>query len=183
MEEDKEWLVQKNLLANTNDSSFAVPNTLISTRNLWIPVANPMDQPCYICKGEIIGTLHNPVMFFDKPSSPENFQAFAKHASAVAGIIGAQLSADAVCHAELMVSNTDVSKPDDTNKEENYGPKMAAMPDLTTYPSSKMEFINVGSLPDHPKESTFQQMVRSLTNKSTHTYSGWTGPNSSSYVW
>ena len=157
MEEDKEWLVQKNLLANANDSFFAVPNTLISTRNPWIPVANPTDQPRYIRKGEIIGTLHDPVTFFNKPSSPENFQALAKHASAVAGIIGAQLSAD----AEPRVSNPEVSKPDDINEEENYGPKTAAMPDLTTYPSSKMEeLIDVGSLPDHLKESAWEMLRR-----------------------
>ena len=65
MEEDKEWLVQKNLLANANDSFFAVPNTLISTRNPWIPVANPTDQPCYIRKGEIIGTT-SAYHFYDK---------------------------------------------------------------------------------------------------------------------
>ena len=32
-DEDKEWLVEKNLLANANDSFFAVPNVLISASN------------------------------------------------------------------------------------------------------------------------------------------------------
>ena len=31
--EDREWLVQKDLLANANDSFFAVPNVLISAAN------------------------------------------------------------------------------------------------------------------------------------------------------
>ena len=157
MDEDKHWIVQKNLLANANDSFFVVPNTLISTRNPWIPVANPTDQPRYIRKGEIIGTLHDPDTFFDTPSSPEKFREFAKHASAVAGIIAAQLSAD----AEPGTSVPDVSKQHDANEEEDYGPKTAAMPDLTTYPSSSMEdLIDVGSLPDHLKESAWEMLRR-----------------------
>jgi hypothetical protein len=44
-EEDKEWLVEKCLLANVNDSYFAVANTLISSRNPWLPISNPTDQP------------------------------------------------------------------------------------------------------------------------------------------
>ena len=60
MDKDKHWIIQKNLLANINNSFFAVPNTLILTRNPWISVANPTDQPRYICKGETIGMLHNP---------------------------------------------------------------------------------------------------------------------------
>ena len=156
MLEDKEWLVQKNLLANANDSYFAVPNTLISSRNPWIPVVNPTDQPRYIHRGEIIGTLHDPDAFFDTPSSPEKYQALAKHASAVAGIIGAQLSVDSVDSATC---NPEVSKQEDTNEEEDYGPKTAAMPDPATYPSSKMEeLIDVGSLPDHLKEHAWEML-------------------------
>ena len=49
--EDKEWLVQKNLLANANNSHFVVPNTLISAKDPWVHIANPTEQPRYICKG------------------------------------------------------------------------------------------------------------------------------------
>ena len=158
MEEDKEWLVQKNLLANANDSYFAVPNTLISSRNPWVPIANPTDQPRYIRRGEIIGTLHDPATFFDTPSSVEGFQAFARHASAVVGIIDAQLSTD---EAGPTAADPDANKQDDVNEEENYGPKTATMPDLTTYPSAKMEeLIDVGSLPEHLKESAWEMLRR-----------------------
>ena len=157
MDEDKEWLVQKNLLANANDSYFAIPNTLISSRNPWIPIANPTDQPRYIRKGEIIGTLHDPATFFDIPTSEEKFQTLARHASAVAGIIGAQLSADTTDPT----SNPDISQQGETNEEEDYGPKTAAMPDLTTYPSASMkELIDVGSLPDHLKDQAWEMLQR-----------------------
>jgi len=69
--ENKEWLVQKNLLANANDSYFTMPNTLISADNPWVPIANPSDRPCYIHKGEVIGVLEDPAEFFETPVSPE----------------------------------------------------------------------------------------------------------------
>ena len=57
------------------------------------------------------------------------------------------------------VTNPNVGGQEDTNKEEDYGPKTAAMPDPTTYPSSKMEeLIDVGSLPDHLKESAWEML-------------------------
>ena len=74
--EDREWLVQKNLLANANNSFFAVPNVLISTANPWVPIANPTDHPRYIRKGEIIGTLSDPASFFDTPKSTEEREKF-----------------------------------------------------------------------------------------------------------
>lgn len=119
MEEDKEWLVQKNLLANANDLYFAVPNTLISSRDPWIPIANPTDQLCYICRGEIIGTLQDPDTFFDTPTLPNKYQALARHALMVVGIIGAQLSVDEV---DQGVSNPDANKQEDANEEEDYRP-------------------------------------------------------------
>jgi len=63
--EDREWLVQKNLLANANDTFFVVPNMLITAAHPWVPIANPMDHPRYIRKGEIIGALADPNTFFD----------------------------------------------------------------------------------------------------------------------
>jgi len=46
--EDCEWLVQKNLLANVNDTFFAVPNVLITASQPWVPIANPTDHLWYI---------------------------------------------------------------------------------------------------------------------------------------
>ena len=63
--EDREWLVQKNLLANANNTFFAVPNMLIMAAHPWVPIANPTDHPRYIRKGEIIGALADPNTFFD----------------------------------------------------------------------------------------------------------------------
>jgi len=158
MGEEKEWLVQKNLLANANDSYFMVPNTLISSRNPWIPVANPTNQPRYIRRGEIIGTLYDPGSFFDTPSSEERLEALIKHASAITGIINAQMSVDETIPT---ASSPNVNDQSESNEEEEYGPKTAAMPDPTTYPSSKMEeLIDVGSLPDHLKDQAWEMLRR-----------------------
>lgn len=156
-EEDKDWLVQKNLLANANDSYFAVPNTLISARNPQVPIANPTDQPRYIRKGEIIGMLEDPAEYFETPSSPERKETLTKHAAAVADIIRVQMGGDT-----SRDDKSDESAQRENNldvPDEEYGPKTAAMPDLTDYPSEKMEqLIDVGSLPDHLKEQAWDML-------------------------
>ena len=55
--EDRDWLITKNLLSGADNTCFAVPNTLISASNPWVPVCNPSDRPSYIRKGEVIGIL------------------------------------------------------------------------------------------------------------------------------
>ena len=151
LSEDKEWLVQKNLLANANDSHFAVPNTLISAKNPWVPIANPTSQPRYIRKGEIIGVLEDPEVFFETPTTAERQEVLTRHASAIADIIKAQLMA-----GDEAPSSQDTRTHGDSNEQEDYGPKTAAMPDSTVYPSSEMkDLIDVGSLPEHLKEQAW----------------------------
>ncbi|KAJ7914797.1 hypothetical protein B0H13DRAFT_1872668 [Mycena leptocephala] len=58
--DDKEWLVERNLLANAEDTFFSVPNTLISARKPCVPVCNMSNKPRMIRKGEIVGTLADP---------------------------------------------------------------------------------------------------------------------------
>jgi hypothetical protein len=69
--DDKEWLVERNLLANAEDSFFSIPNTLISARKPRVPVSNMSDRPWFIRKGEILGSLIDPQSYFDKPKSEE----------------------------------------------------------------------------------------------------------------
>lgn len=147
--EDHEWLIQKNLLANANDSFFAVPNVLISAANPWVPVANRTDQPRYIRKGEIIGSICDPGEYFDSPSSPEELERFRDAAEKIQTVIAVQMDE----------GNPKSSTEEDVEPEE-YGPKTAAMPDPTIYPSSELkDLINVGSLPDYLKERAWS-MIR-----------------------
>ncbi|KAJ7845773.1 hypothetical protein B0H13DRAFT_1908200 [Mycena leptocephala] len=90
-DEDREWLVEKNLLANGNGSYFTVPNVLISSTNPYIPVSNPTEQPRMIRRGEAIGQLNYPASFFDKPSSKESWDEYSRAAEAMAAIIRSNL--------------------------------------------------------------------------------------------
>ena len=155
--EDREWLVQKNLLANANDSHFAVPNTLISAKDPWVPIANPTDQPCYVRKGEVIGILEDPSQYFETPVSLERKEVLTRHAAAISEIIKIQMDGE-----QLHSANSDpMRQPSHPAEQEDYGPKTAAMPDLTEYPSSRMEeCIDVGSLPEHLKEEAWEMLRR-----------------------
>jgi hypothetical protein len=47
------------------------------------------------------------------------------------------------------------------DESEEYGPKTAAMPDSTVYPSSEMEqLLDIGSLPDHLKEKAWAMLKK-----------------------
>jgi len=147
MEDDRDWLVTKNLLSGVDNSYFAVPNTLISVANPWIPITNPTDRPRYIRKGEIIGVLTDPSEYFDHIKAMEDWQTCSRHAEALAAIIQIQLNAD---------DGNEKRETKEPVDKESYGPKTTEMPDLTEYPSSKMrEFIDVSSLPDHLKEKAW----------------------------
>ena len=145
--EDREWLVEKNLLANANNSFFAVPNVLISARHSWVPIANPTDHPRYICKGEIIGSITDPEKFFDTPSSPEEKERMCLAADTIKQLIDIQVSTE--------------NATEEASEQERYGPKTAAMPDPMVYPSSKLEeLIDVGSLPEHLKGRAWEILRR-----------------------
>ena len=149
--EDKEWLVQKNLLANANDSFFAVPNMLISATNPWVPIANPMDHPRYVRKGEIIGTLADPASFFDTPKSGEELEKFRAAAEVIRTVIS------------LQTQQQDNQSDQAEDEQEDYGPKTTAMPDPTVYNSDQLEdLIDMGSLPDHLKEKAWAMLRKRI---------------------
>lgn len=164
-ETDKEWLVEKTLLANTNDSYFAVPNVLISAKDPRIPISNPTDQPRFIRRGEIIGTLVDPNKHFDSPGTKERLAEMERFAN---------------LYEKLIVINNDLNKshpkpsteqpaPTESREEvpvdedEEIGPKTAAFPDSTFYPSDKLEeLIDVGALPDELKEDAWNMLRKNL---------------------
>ena len=154
--EDRDWLVSKTLLSGSDDTYFAIPNTLISAANPWVPVTNPSDQPRYVRKGEIVGVLSDPSEYFDKVHTLSDWENRCKHADAIAAIIQIQMDADRGVRKETTVP-TEHETPDmETSADESFGPKTAEMPDLTEYPSSKMkDVIDVGSLPDHLKDKAW----------------------------
>jgi hypothetical protein len=95
LNEDKEWLVKRNLLANAEDSFFSVPNTLISARWPTIPVSNMSDQPHMIRKGEILGTLKDPQSYFDAPKTVSEWNIMEARTALLAKVIDARAKQDA----------------------------------------------------------------------------------------
>ncbi|KAF8204264.1 hypothetical protein K438DRAFT_1546930, partial [Mycena galopus ATCC 62051] len=84
---DQEWLVDKQLLANTEDSFFSVPPTLVTARKPVLPVSNLSNHPRYLRRGELLGELTDPALFFDSPQSEDKLLAFKMRAALVNSVI------------------------------------------------------------------------------------------------
>lgn len=154
--------MSKNLLSGADNTYFAVPNTLISAANPWVPVTNPPDWPRYIRKGEIIGVLLDPSEFFDHVSTLSDWEERSKHADVIASIIQIQLDADRQDREGKTATKTESSNMESSPPlDESFRPKTAEMPDLTEYPSMRMkDFIDVGSLPDHLKDKAWHMLEK-----------------------
>ena len=167
-EEDKTWLVEKNVLVSANDSPFLVPNVLISASDPWVPVSNPSPHPRLIRKGDIIGYLSDPQEYFDAPHDQEEFDKFARSAQAVAAVIAISIKR---LHQLTPSKDPAAANPDDpldkeaklkqSEEPETFSPKTAELPDLMDYPSQNMEeYLDVGSLPEHLKEKAWQMLKK-----------------------
>lgn len=145
----KEWLVEKNLVANNDSTFFAIPNVLILSEKPWVPVSNTSNHPRFIRQGEAVGTLKDPSSYFNAPRTVDKLREFEKTAHMV----------------RQMVADSQDSKPTATdsppNEDNNFGPKTAEMADTTTYPSANLEeLIDVGDLPDHLKDAAWAMLRR-----------------------
>ena len=160
-DEDRTWLVEKNLLASANDSSFLVPNMLISSSDPWVPVSNPSTHPQTIRKGDVIGYLVDPQEFFDAPHSEEKLGQLRKSAEAVASMIAIAADSKESARDEptSSIPTKSESTQEGTSDPEQFGPKTAELPDMTTYSSHKMEeYPDIGSLPENLKEKAWNML-------------------------
>lgn len=160
-EEDRTWLVEKNLLASANDSTLIVPNVLISASDPWIPISNPSSHLKMIRKGDIIGYLVDPQEFFNTPSSEEELEKLTCFAQAVASIIATSSENTPKALESNKAPEDQTTNESQLEETEAFGPKTAELPDLTTYPSEKMEeLLDVGSLPEHLRERAWEMLKR-----------------------
>lgn len=174
---EKDWLIEKSLLANNDDSFFAVPNVLFSSSCPVVPVMNPTDRPRFIRKGEVVGTITDPAEFLDKPNSEEQWERMNKSAMSIASLISCLAEDDADIQA--FYSTRSSQAPPSTEfgpasaKEEaeipkekeldddQWGPKTAEMPDPQEYSSKDMEeLLDVGSLPKHLREKAWAMLQK-----------------------
>jgi hypothetical protein len=84
-----EWLVEKILLSGLKDKYFAIPNTLISSSNSFVPIANTTDVPRYIRRGETIGEIVDPTQYFNRPQTLEQLNKYVEGASQTTALITA----------------------------------------------------------------------------------------------
>ena len=139
-EDEREWFVEKNMLSCGNDNVLVVPNVLISSKDPQVPVANPSSQPRYIRKGEVLATIVDPSQYFDTPRDADQWPEMSGKAETLRTIITA-------------------ANESDNAEAEDYGPKTAAMPDPTIYPSSQMkDLLDIGSLPEHLQDEAWRML-------------------------
>lgn len=181
-DDEREWLVEKSLLANADDSFFAIPNVLFSASFPVVPVMNPTDRPRYIRKGEAVGIITDPAEFLDSPKSEEHRSKMEAHAACLASMVQTMMEEEDGVPAEtsnaersatdsvplnpgveinetaaLLAGNVDDGEAD----KDTWGPKTAEMPDPTEYSSADMEkLLDVGSLPEELKERAWAMLKR-----------------------
>ncbi|KII89481.1 hypothetical protein PLICRDRAFT_68713, partial [Plicaturopsis crispa FD-325 SS-3] len=83
----EEWVMEKSLLANSDETFFAIPNVLFAAAKPEIPICNPTDRPRYVRKGELIGSITTPLAYFDVPKDLKHLEEMLHHAAKVETII------------------------------------------------------------------------------------------------
>ncbi|KAF9025709.1 hypothetical protein BDZ89DRAFT_953563, partial [Hymenopellis radicata] len=89
-----------------------------------------------------------------------------KSADLIASVIEVQLEEDAAREAQSAETSSKGQEPasetePDEDRDEEYGPKTAAMPDPTVYPSAKIrEVLDVGDLPEDQKEAAWTMLEK-----------------------
>ncbi|RDB30586.1 hypothetical protein Hypma_005926 [Hypsizygus marmoreus] len=139
--ENREWLVEKNLLASGGDEYFAIPNVLISTACPMVPVSNTSSHPKYVRRGDILGTISDPSRFFDVPKNLQSLEGQLNKAAMISTIIQARTAAETdqahpTSHLSVSKDTPDIAVE---LEQDQYGPKTAAMPDPEVYASANMK--------------------------------------------
>jgi hypothetical protein len=179
--EDREWLLEKTLLADADESFFPIPNVLLTGKFKRIPMTNTSTFPRALRKGEPLGLLIDPAHFFDSPKTENEKQRLEEAARRTALII--ETCAEAQSHEKQSeIPRTDEplhqassGKPSNVHKEEgstnpaeepedsSQGPKTAKMDDPETLSSRDMRsLIDVGDLPDHLKDKAWAMLERNV---------------------
>ncbi|RDB29278.1 hypothetical protein Hypma_014871 [Hypsizygus marmoreus] len=160
-DDEREWLIEKNLLPGSGNDFFAVPNVLVSGKHPRVPISNTSPHPRYVRRGEIVGSLTDPKTFFDTPRDLKTLETFHTKTAFLSSIITARMDADDSAQAPSKPAPSEQRDEPHEREQDEYGPKTAAMPDPEIYPSTEMEqLLDVGSLPDHLKRKAWDMLRR-----------------------
>ncbi|KAF9540354.1 hypothetical protein CPC08DRAFT_650926 [Agrocybe pediades] len=163
--EDREWLVERTFLPNTNDLNIPIPNALISALDPRIPIANTSNRPIYVRRGEVIGSKIDPQEYFDKSKDEESWERFRERSDKLAALVKAQdeltRSPQESPESKNEEESREEAKGPDSEETEEMGPKTAEMPELKDLPSQDLRtLIDVGNLPEHLKEKAWEMLER-----------------------
>jgi hypothetical protein len=120
--------------------------TWVNTSNPYLPIANPSSRPWYIRRREIVGQLINPDIFVDRPGSAEQRTKTMNVADAIRITVGMLRQRDLAS----AMSKQDAAEDDKLEGDENWGPKMIAVPEDVITDDNVTTLVNWG--PDIPEE-------------------------------
>ncbi|KAF8990622.1 hypothetical protein BDZ89DRAFT_1151860 [Hymenopellis radicata] len=137
--DDEEWIVERGLLPLKGSMYLATPNVLLT------PEFRKDDT-----KGELIGSIQRAGDYFDKAKSVEEYEKYEAMNQKIAALVNANLEA-----ADTTESKDGTA--DEQKEDEDIGPKTAAMPDPTIYPSRNLrKLIDIGTIPEDLEEEAWK---------------------------
>ena len=86
-----DWLVERLAIGTEDGSVMAAPLTWINASAPYLPMANPGARPHYIRKGDIVGYLHSPDDWVDKPVDEAERQQLAASLEVIHTVIQGSL--------------------------------------------------------------------------------------------
>ncbi|EIM85167.1 uncharacterized protein STEHIDRAFT_27661, partial [Stereum hirsutum FP-91666 SS1] len=85
--DDRDWLVEKYTIADTDTPVFAIPSTLITRTSPFVPVANLSSHPKTIRRGDVLGELKDPQTYLDGAKDETAYTQMAAHAWTIKALV------------------------------------------------------------------------------------------------
>jgi hypothetical protein len=167
---DGEWILERSLLADRDESFFVTPNTLLSKEFRKVPVMNNSHHPKVVRKGESLGVLQSCNRFFDKPRSEDELAEMSKKAEGYRAVIEAMAAASEEVRDHSPDDNLSREVPlqedvveDEPAADVGEGPKTAATDEVEIIPSAKLrELIDVGDIPDNLRDQAWAMLEQNI---------------------
>ena len=92
---DTEWWLEKGLWGReVSQHPLAIPNTLFSSREAFVPVANTSDRPYYLRRGEILGAKVEALKALNRAETEGKWEAMSQWAALVLTLLAARKEAE-----------------------------------------------------------------------------------------
>ncbi len=138
------------------DNVYAAPDSLISSEQPFLQIANFSDSPIRIFPGQVLGIAHNPKNWLDKETDQQEFkEAQLAHANFIKTI------------GDSMLKPKNYTGPDEPNSDSvEGGPKTAETPDEPCESSRLLEAINLS--PDLTAEQ--QAAIKNIVKENSQAF-------------